>query len=154
MMSPAGGRHGRIANQIGFLLKKHVQAGGLGVVYAAETGFLIERDPDTVIAPDVAFISRARHATIQDEVGFIEMAPDLVVEVLSPNDRFSRVEAKALAWLDAGTPLVLLVDPEKETVHAYRSRKQIQIFHGNETLDCSHAVQDWTLHVPDVFRVY
>lgn len=151
MMSPAGGRHGRIAIEIAYLLKKHVDEKELGVVYAAETGFKIQRDPDTVLAPDVAFISKQRHALIEDEISYIPLAPDLVVEVLSPSDRFSRVESKAFQWLDAGTKLVLLVDPETKTIHRYKSRKQIEVFEAAETIDCNDAVADWKFKVADVF---
>ena len=152
MMSPAGGRHGRVAIEIAHLLKKHVDQFDLGVVYAAETGFLIERDPDTVLAPDVAFISASRHALLENEISYLPMAPDLAVEVLSPNDRFSRVESKAFQWLDAGTKLVLLVDPENKAVHGYRSRKQIEVYEIAETVDCTNAVADWSFNVTDVFR--
>jgi Uma2 family endonuclease len=151
MMSPAGGRHGRIAITLAFMLKQHVDANDLGTVYAAETGFLIGRQPDTVLAPDVAFLSAERVEAIESDVGYIEMAPDLVGEVLSPSDRFSRVEAKAFQWLDAGTKLVLLVDPETETVHCYRSRKQIEVYEKAETIDCNDAVNHWTLPISKLF---
>ena len=152
MMSPAGGRHGFFANRISYLLNRHVDERDLGAVYAAETGFLIERDPDTVLAPDVAFVSKKRHATIKDEISYITLSPDLAVEVLSPSDRFSRVEAKAFQWLDAGTKLVLLVDPESKTIHRYQSRKQIEVYQQGETLDCNPAVPGWQLNVKDIFQ--
>lgn len=153
MMSPAGGQHGRVASQIAYLLKRHVDTHHLGVVYAAETGFLIQTNPDTVLAPDAAFVSTARHRTLEDETGYLPLAPDLAVEVISPNDRFSRVEAKALTWLDAGTKLVLLIDPAEQTIHAYRSRKRIDIYHPEETVDCSDAVRGWQLTGKDVFEL-
>ncbi len=154
MMSPAGGRHGRLANRISMLLNKHVDANHLGVVFAAETGFLIQTDPDTVLAPDVAFVSLARFKSVENEVQYLPLAPELAIEVLSPSDRFSRVESKAFAWLDSGTKLVLLIDPDNETIHAYRSRKQIEMFQRSETIDCSAAVSNWMLTVDDVFRLY
>ena len=153
MMSPAGGRHGRLAYRIGLILGKHVEAGSLGVLFAAETGFLIATNPDTVLAPDVAFIRQWRYDEVEDETGYLPIAPDLAVEVLSPSDRFTRVETKAFTWLDAGTALVLLVDPESETVHAYRSRKQIEVFQKHETIDCSDSVDGWKFRIDDIFRV-
>jgi Uma2 family endonuclease len=152
MMWPAGGRHGRLAIRIAWLLNNHVIANQLGVVLAAETGFRISENPDTVLAPDVAYVENSRYGQVENEVGYLPLAPDLAVEVLSPNDRFSRVESKALAWLDAGSKLVLLVDPEMETIHAYRSRSEIQIFEKLETIECGDAVPGWTLEVNDVFR--
>lgn len=151
MMSPAGGRHGRLAYKLSLILGKHVEAHQLGVVFAAETGFRIDTDPDTVLAPDVAFVKQSRYLEYQNEIGYLPLAPDLVVEVLSPSDRFSRVEAKTLAWLDAGCKLVLIVDPESETIQAYRSRQHIQIFETNETVDCGDAVAGWTFAVADIF---
>lgn len=154
MMSPAGGRHGRLAYRVSLELGNHVQEKQLGVIVAAETGFRIESDPDTVLAPDVAFIEKSRYLSVEDENGYLPLAPDLAVEVLSPSDRFSRVESKAFAWVDAGTKLVLLVDPDNEAIHAYRSRKNIQVFQKGETIDCHDAVPGWTLTVADVFKLY
>ena len=154
MISPAGGRHGRITVQIAYLLKLHVDRNQLGVVFAAETGFLIQTEPDTVLAPDVSFVTRAKFERIENEAEYLPVAPELIVEVLSPNDRFARVESKAFAWLDAGTKLILVVDPESETVHAYQSRKQIEVFDRTETIDCNSAVTNWTLVVSDIFRLY
>jgi Uma2 family endonuclease len=154
MMSPAGGRHGRIAVQLAYLLKSHVDQNRLGVVFAAETGFKIQSNPDTVLAPDVAYVTRDRFESIKNELEYLPLAPDLVAEVLSPNDRFSRVEAKAFAWLDAGTKLVLVVDPESENVHVYWSKKRIEVFNNREIIDCGVAVADWSLVVSDIFRLF
>lgn len=154
MMSPAGGRHGRISLQIAFLLKSHVQEHSLGVVLAAETGFLIETEPDTVLAPDASFVSKAAFEKVENEATYLPLAPELVVEVLSPNDRFSRVESKALAWLSAGTRLVLVVSAENETIHAYRSPKRIAVYARGETIDCNDAVEGWSLSVDEAFRIY
>ena len=152
MMSPAGGRHGRLVHRIQVILDKHVETHDLGVVFAAETGFRIDTDPDTVLAPDVAFVSQSRYETVENEAGYIPFAPDLAIEVLSPNDRYTRVEAKVFAWLDSGCRLVLIVDPEASTVQADRSRHSIQIFENHETIDCSDAVPGWQLDVAKVFQ--
>lgn len=154
VMSPAGGRHGRIAIQIAWLLKNHVHKNQSGIVFAAETGFRISRDPDTVLAPDVAYVQRSRYEELEETTSYLPIAPDLVIEVLSPSDRFAAVESKAFAWLDSNSQLVLLVDPENESIHAYRSRKRIEIFEAHETIDCSDAVAEWTLSVADVFKLY
>ncbi len=150
MMSPAGGRHGRVAYRISQLLGNHVEANHLGQIYAAETGFQIATGPDTVLAPDVAFVDRSRLIDL-DDTGYLPLAPDLVVEVLSPSDRFSRVEVKALTWLEAGTKLVLIVDPEAKLVHRYVSRQQIDIYQVGETIDCSAAVSGFDLNLSEIF---
>ena len=125
MMSPAGGRHGRIAGRAFKLLAIHVDDQNLGVVFAAETGFRISSNPDTVRAPDAAFVCREKMDQLDDDSGFLPFAPELAIEVVSPNDTFAAVEKKAFSWVDAGTQLVLIIEPESETVHAYRSRSNM-----------------------------
>ena len=112
MMLPTGGRHGRLAMRIGHALADFVDREGLGEVLAAETGFLLARNPDTVRAPDVAFVRRGRE--IGD--GFIDGPPELAVEVLSPGDRRGYVQEKVAEWLEAGTNRVWVVDPSEQSV--------------------------------------
>jgi Uma2 family endonuclease len=95
--------HGRIAALLTGSLVQHVIAHQLGKIYAAETGFKISSDPDTVRAPDVAFIQQQRLQKIGPVEGYWPGAPDLVAEVVSPNDRYTDVEEKVSDWLDAGT---------------------------------------------------
>ncbi len=97
----------------------HVNDASLGRIYAAETGFKIESDPDTVRAPDVAFVARAR-LTAPDPEGFFDVAPDLAVEVLSHDDRPGEVLAKVGDWLNAGCRLVWVVDTENRAARVYR----------------------------------
>ena len=153
-MSPAGGRHGRIAQRIALLIGMHVAENRLGVLYAAETGFKIAASPDTVVAADVAYIQASRFEQIEDESRYLSIPPDLIVEVMSPNDSFARTECKILRWLDAGCRLALLVDPESETVHAYRSRLNIQLISGSETLDCNDVIPNFRVSVCGFFKAY
>jgi Uma2 family endonuclease len=98
---PPGYLHGRVAMKAGSVIANHVEQLGLGLVLAADTGFRLFADPDTVRAPDVAFISRER---LPDPApaGYAALAPDLVVEVLSLTDRPGDVLAKVGDWLSAG----------------------------------------------------
>ncbi|HYY12043.1 MAG TPA: Uma2 family endonuclease [Kineosporiaceae bacterium] len=118
-MTPAGGHHGRISARLLVRMGVFVEAQGLGEVFAAETGFWLRQDPDTVRAPDVAFV-RADRAPDARVPGFVPLVPDLAAEVVSPNDRAVEVAGKALSWLDAGVRLVWVVDPENRTVTVYR----------------------------------
>ncbi len=152
MMLPAGGRHGRVAMNCGRLLANHVDEHKPGVVYAAETGFVLARDPDTVRAPDVAFVSADRVSQIGDESAFIPFAPDLAIEVISPNDSFSGVEEKAFSWLGAGTRLVLLVDPANETVHVYRSADNITVLGKADVISASDVVDGWQVAVAELIH--
>jgi Uma2 family endonuclease len=117
---PPGFRHGTVANRLSFAITSHVIANQLGLVLAAETGFTLFRNPDTVRAPDVAYVSGAR---VPDPLpkGFAEMAPDLAVEVLSPDDRPGEVLEKVADWLKAGCRLVWVVDPERRLARIYRA---------------------------------
>lgn len=140
-MTPAGARHGIVANGIAFLLTQHVRERELGQVFAAETGFILARNPDTVRAPDVAFVVKERRA---DSRGFFAGAPDLAVEVTSPSDRFSEVQEKSFSWLRAGCRLVLVADPEQKMVTLFRSPADIRVFSGDEIVDCGDVVTAWS----------
>lgn len=116
---PAGYAHGRVAMNLAVPLATYVERAAAGQVFAAETGFTLARGPDTVRAPDIAFVRRDR---LPDPAtrGFPALAPDLVVEVLSPDDRPGDVLAKVADWLTAGTRLVWTVDPERRVARIYR----------------------------------
>jgi Uma2 family endonuclease len=116
---PAGFQHGDVAARLLSVIASHVYAHDLGRVFAAETGFTLARNPDTVRAPDVAFVSTAR---LRDSPpgGFAELAPDLVVEVLSPDDRPGVVLAEVADWLSAGSRLVWVIDPMRASARVYR----------------------------------
>jgi len=117
---PPGGRHGFVAMNLGAVLAVHAKRTGAGAVFAAETGFKLATDPDTVRAPDVAFVARERvPAAVTKE--YPAFAPDLAVEVLSPGDRPGEVLAKVADWLSAGTRLVWVADPERRLARVYRA---------------------------------
>ena len=116
---PAGYRHGRVAMNLAFLLSKHVEHTAAGQVVSGDTGFKLASDPDTVRAPDVAFISRERLPDPQTR-GFPALGPDLVVEVLSPDSRPGETLAKIGDWLEGGARLVWVIDPERRVARVYR----------------------------------
>src|SRR6266516_1267950 len=131
---PPGGRHGSVTMNLALRLGNHVEREGAGQVFAAETGFALARGPDTVRAPDIAFVRRERLPE-PIPVGFPEFAPDLVVEVLSPGDRPGEVLAKVADWLSAGTRLVWVVDPERRLALVYRHDGTEATIAGAEVLD-------------------
>ena len=144
MMSPAGGRHGRIAMRIGSMLEQHVRANQLGEVFAAKTGFLLATDPDTVRAPDAAFVTASRFEGLDDVRGFLPVAPDLVVEVVSPNDqllgrrRESKLVAAALAF-----DSFLVVDPANRSIRTYREQAAITVSFSGDDVDAEDVVAGW-----------
>lgn len=110
--SPSGSRHGRVAARIITSLSNHVEPRRLGGVYASESGFRIGRAPDTVRAPDAAFVRAER---LVDTPRFFEGPPDAVFEVISPNDRYTEIEEKTRDWLRAGVQAVVIVDPDAKS---------------------------------------
>jgi Uma2 family endonuclease len=151
MMSPAGGTHGMVALRIGRFLGAYVDQQRLGAVFAAETGFLLATNPDTVRAPDVAYVSQDRLASLDNLDGFLRLAPDLAIEVVSPRDTSSEVESKAEMWLTHGTRMVLVVDPSNQSIRKYCSTSAIEVAHVGDQLDCNDVVPGWKLNVADVF---
>ncbi|CAN5860086.1 Uma2 family endonuclease [soil metagenome] len=151
-MAPAGNVHGKIAMSLAAKLFQYVNENDLGVVFAAETGFKLAGNPDTVRAPDVAFVSRDRAEAVGDVEGYWPGAPDLVVEVISRNDPYTEVEEKVSSWLEAGTVMVVIVNPRNKTVSVRRSEKDITVLQESDTLDGGEAVPGWSLPVHDIFR--
>ena len=148
----AGSVHGRLAVNVAASLHQYVRESDLGIVCAVGTGFEIERDPDTVRAPDVAFVSRERIEEVGEVEGFWPGAPDLTVEVVSPGDLYTEVEEKVLGWLEAGSRMVVVVDPRNRTVSVRRNRAEAQVLSERDTLDGGDVVPGWELPVADVFR--
>ncbi|MCA1614256.1 MAG: Uma2 family endonuclease [Acidobacteria bacterium] len=150
-MSPAGHNHGRIAARLTGALSRHVEDHELGEVYAAETGFTLKTNPDTVRAPDVSFIRQGRVEEVGDAKGYWPGAPDLAVEVNSPGDTVGEVEEKVGEWLDAGAPLVWVVSPKLRTVTVYRSREDITTLTEKDTLDGEQIVPGFRYPVAKLF---
>jgi Uma2 family endonuclease len=149
-MSPSGEEHGTVAGTMTIHLGHYVRTHRLGRVLAAETGFLLTTNPDTVRAPDVAFVSRER-ANDPPVRGYRPGAPDLAVEVVSPNDLYSEVNEKAATWLEHGTRMVIVVDPRRRTVAVHRSATQVRHLTVADTLDGEAVVPGWTMPVRDLF---
>jgi Uma2 family endonuclease len=150
-MAPAGFGHGVVAMNIGAPLAHHVKSHGLGVVCGAETGFLLATDPDTVLAPDVAFVSRDRIPLSGMPSGFWPGAPDLAVEVLSPSATAREGDDKAAAWLDAGVQAVWVANPRAKTVTIYRAGEPARVLSETDVLDGAPVVPSFRLPVAEVF---
>ena len=147
-MSPVGGLHGIIALKIGSLLLAHVEHNRLGVV-TVETGYILENAPQTVRAPDVGFV---RHERMPQPFGprYIPIAPDLAVEVVSPGDAASEVEAKVLDYLRAGVALVWVIYPDTHTVMAHTAG-DVQRRGPGDTLDGGAVLPGFTVSVSAIF---
>ncbi len=153
----AGYQHGSITARVlvriaAFLERDHDSRAAshpLGEVLAAETGFRLQRQPDTVRAPDVAFVAWDRIPTAS--AGFAELAPDLAVEVLSPNDRPGAVLAKVADWLTAGTALVWVIDPARRLARVYRADGSEAIVPESAALEGDATLPGFTMPLASLF---
>jgi Uma2 family endonuclease len=151
-MSPAGFEHGVIALRLGARLLAFVEAHELGAVCGAETGFLIGRNPDTVRAPDVAFVARERLGEGPRVKTFLPFAPDLAVEVVSPSERAEGVQERVRDWFAGGVRQVWMVYPSVERVHVLRSPADVQILGGGETISGGDLLPGFSCPVAALFR--
>ena len=133
-MNPTGGRHAAVAVRIARLLDEYVEAHDLGVCGTAEPGFVLQRAPDVVRAPDVSFVAKARIPEAGIPAAYWPGPPDLAVEVVSPSDRLADVHGKIAEYFAAGTRLVWLVEPAARVVYAYRSQHDVQVIGGGGEL--------------------
>lgn len=149
-MSPTGWEHGTIVMQIGSLLDRHVRAARLGAV-VTEVGFTLRSDPDTVRAPDIAFVAQDRLPTSR-VTGFWPGPPDLAVEVLSPDDRPSDVLLKVEEYLTAGSVAVVVVAPDKQSITTYRRLSPPVTVGPDEELDLDDIVAGFRCAAGDVLH--
>ncbi len=148
---PAGQRHGKIVARLVAALVNFAEAGGLGTVVASDSGVWLERDPDTVREPDIAFTSVERLPLDEDVAGYAEVVPDLVVEIASPSDSRREVYDKAHMWLSHGVRLVWVVHPETRTVDVHRPDEAVATLGYEDALDGLDALPGFTCEVSAVF---
>ncbi len=145
-------KHGVITMRLAVLIANHVDANDLGLVTAAETGFVLERNPhgrDTVRGLDIAFVGKSR-APDTLEFTWYEMGPDLAVEVISPNNKAGDIHLKVLQLLNAGTRLIWLIYPESQTVVAHTTSGANTLYE-SDTLSGGEVLPGFELRVGDIF---
>lgn len=148
-MPPAGDDHGFVGDELTWQMGTFIRQNRLGRGRLAETGFLI--NPDTVLAPDYAYISYERMSIRPRNRGYAEVIPDLVVEVFSPNDRQAQMDHKIQLWLEAGVRLVLAVYPNAQEVYAHHEDGTVRRFGNNDTLTCEPVLPGFACPVADIF---
>jgi Uma2 family endonuclease len=148
-MSPPGDEHGAAIMNLTLPLGNYVKENNLGVLRAAETGFKLESDPDTVLAPDIAFIARDRVGP--KVLGYRWGAPDLVVEVMSQWDTKPKATRKAELWVQLGARSVWLVNPRKRTVEVFRAGSEFRVFHETDEL-VDDIVPGFSIAVSEIFN--
>lgn len=151
-MPPAGGEHGYVGGsalgELRAFLKQHPEIGG--GFFAAETGFRLSRDPDTVRAPDVAYVGPDRLAEARAR-GFPELAPDFVVEVVSPNDTAAEIQQKMDEWLQAGVRLAWVLYPVTRSAMVYRPDRAVDLLHADDTITAEPVLPGFACRLGDLF---
>jgi Uma2 family endonuclease len=147
---PPSTHHGRVQASLNVLVGSYVRAHALGAVFGQDTGFKIASDPDTVRAPDLAFVDRTRVAQIPRR-GYAALAPDLVAEILSPEDRPGAVLAKAGEWLEAGVRLVWVIDPDRQVASVYRDDRSMMTVSSDADLDGEAVLPGFSFRLSELF---
>ena len=148
---PVGQEHGEVVVNLTILLGTYVKPRKLGRLTASDAGVWLERDPDTVREPDIAYFSAEKMPLGTRVTGYSEVVPNLVVEVASPNNSLREVNDKALMWLSYGVSLVWVVNPDTRSVDVYRAGRAASTLTENDTLDGLDALPGFTCAVHEVF---
>ena len=147
---PAGVKHGKIAIRLGGRMDAHVEQGHLGHVFGSDSGVLLERNPDTVREPDLAYVSAERLPLDADVDGYCPVAPDLVVEIKSPSDSEREVDDKATMWLSHGVRIALVINPETGTIRVRQPNLPVVILAMDETLDVGEVLPGFNCSVREI----
>jgi Uma2 family endonuclease len=150
-MTPTGDEHGAIEANIAAELRIYVRDRDLGKVRSGEVGVYVRRNPDTVRAADVLYISHERYARKTSSV-FLDVAPDLIVEILSPSDSWTDVTQKLREYFTIGVRMVWVVDPVARTIYAYRSLTDIRKFTANDVLLGDDTLPGFSVPVARLFE--
>lgn len=150
-MAPAGGEHGAVVMDLAAPVAQFVKANKLGRTFGAETGFIVARNPDTVRAPDFAFISQQRIPPAGIPKKFVPIAPDLVVEVVSPSDTLYELDEKVEQWLAAGTKLVWVANPRRKTIAVHRLGQPVRVLTTADALQGEDVLPGFSMPVNEAF---
>ena len=149
-MSPTGFTHGRIENRIGRMLGNFVVKQALGEVVSGEVGIYTGRNPDTVRAADVAFISNERMAQVKSK-SYLDVAPELVVQVLSPDDAWSDLMEKLDEYFTCGVKTAWVADPRTRQVYVYHAVTSVERFTEKDTLTGGDVLPGFSVPVVELF---
>ena len=149
----AGVNHGRIVVKLVLLMGAFIMPRRLGTLLASDTGVLLERDPDTVREPDIAYISSERLPIGEDVPGYSEVIPNVVVEVASPSDSRTEVRRKALMWLEHGVGVVWVAHPVSHTIDVYQADSSMLTLTEDDTLGGGETLPGFACRVSDIFAV-
>jgi Uma2 family endonuclease len=153
MMTPASPQHGIYALRLGAALLAFVEEHQLGIVVTAEPGFILQPEPEaTVRAPDIAFIRTERIPPVDQQEGFWPLAPDLVVEIISPSESADSIQGKLNDYLGAGTSLIWLVYPRLKAVVEYHTPQQVRQYGTGTELEGGDVLPGFRFPLKSLFR--
>jgi Uma2 family endonuclease len=150
-MAPTSSYHGVIAYRLAPRVDRFEPSRELVEGVTAEAGFVLRRNPDDLVAPDVAFVRRHRMPPPDRRGGAFELAPDIAVEIMSPSDRPARIARKVSRYLQAGTELVWLVDPRARTVTVHQRGGDARVLAEHELLDGGDVIPGFQVRVGELF---
>jgi Uma2 family endonuclease len=143
--------HGRSATRLGVPLAQFVLENELGEVYIGDIGYQLTSNPDTVLAPDVTFVSKERLEQTGDVEGYWQGPPDLAVEVFSLGYRPGKISERIARLFSFGTKQVWIVDLKHSTVAVYRSESDITTFSGSDYLEAQDLLPGFRLSLERIF---
>ena len=147
-MPPPGGLHGVTCSKANRKIGVFVDSGPGGTVACNDTGFVTERDPDSVRGPDISYWSKERLPVVP--VGYIEIAPDMLVEVLSPSTTWKQIRAKLMEYFAKGVRLVWVISPEDRTLTIYRTADEGRVLHETATVTGEDVLPGFTCRVSEL----
>jgi Uma2 family endonuclease len=150
-MPPPGSRHGKVCNKTGRIVGNYADDHDLGHVLNNDSGVITERGPDTVRGADVCFYSYERVPKGPLPPGYLDVVPDLVFEVLSPDDRWRKVLGKVTEYLDAGVRVVVVLDPERRQLHVFQDDEPIRILTDQDELTLPNVLGEFRVPVRRFF---
>lgn len=151
-MSPTNWKHGRYVSTISWHLEDFVQQNPVGVVLSGEVGVFTRRNPDTVRGVDVALISHERLAQVHS-ASFLDVAPEVVVEVISPGNTWQEMRQKIDEYFEAGVMQLWIVEPERKQLLVYDAPTRFDVFTTDDTLAGTGVLYGFTLDVGKLFEL-
>lgn len=150
-MSPVGGGQGNATINLSSEMTVYVRRNKLGECFCAETGFILARNPDTVLAPDWSFIVADRLAGKVSR-SFVALVPDVILETRSPNDSARQIQRKIRLWLSAGVKAALDLDPEQELLIVHRGDSEPVVLDREGTFELDDLLPGFRLELRELFR--
>ena len=151
-MAPPRPRHGRICARVSYYLQRFLEDHAIGQVMTNDSGVVTERDPDTVRGADIAYYSFKRVPKGPLPAGLLNVAPDLVIEVLSPSDRWSDVQVKVAEYLEIGVRAVCVVDDDTRTIHVFSPDHPMRIFKSVDEFALPEILGEFRMKVERFFE--